>query len=63
MFAFIFRILFLNPQGEVMTDIYNEMGSMQHKYFYSGTEDILRSMKKALTAVRENPSVTRNEEL
>lgn len=53
----------MNPQGEVMTDIYNEMGSMQHKYFYSGTEEILKSMKKALTTVRENPSVVPNEEL
>ncbi|KAL0280421.1 UNVERIFIED_CONTAM: hypothetical protein PYX00_001716 [Menopon gallinae] len=42
------RVLFLNTQAKVMTEIINESGSHEYKYFYSEPEHIVRSMKKAL---------------
>ncbi|XP_075984795.1 thioredoxin domain-containing protein 12-like [Anticarsia gemmatalis] len=46
--TYIPRILFISPKGLVDTEIYNEQGSSQHKYFYSQPEQIARSMKKVL---------------
>lgn len=42
------RILFINPQGIVMTEVINEVGSTDYKYFYSDAESIARSMKRVL---------------
>lgn len=42
------RILFLNPQGGLVTEIINEDGSSEYKYFYSDPESIARSMKRVL---------------
>ncbi|XP_053615500.1 thioredoxin domain-containing protein 12-like [Plodia interpunctella] len=46
--AYIPRILFISPNGNVDHDIYNEEGSNQHKYFYSKPDQIVKSMKKVL---------------
>lgn len=42
------RVLFLNSQGVLMTDVVNDRGSQEYKYFYSEPEQIVRSMKKVL---------------
>lgn len=42
------RILFINPQGIVMTEVINEEGSTDYKYFYSDAESIARNMKRVL---------------
>lgn len=47
------RILFISPTGLVDTDITNEEGSTQHKYFYSKPEQIAKSMKKVLDKYAE----------
>jgi len=41
------RILFTNPAGSVLTDIYNKAGSPQYKYYYSSAEQIVDSMVEA----------------
>ncbi|XP_077291059.1 thioredoxin domain-containing protein 12-like [Arctopsyche grandis] len=61
--GYIPRILFLTPNGHVLENIYNEMGSLQHKYFYSQPEDIVKSMKKVLTVIQEQSNMVDNEEL
>ncbi|CAH0402451.1 unnamed protein product [Chilo suppressalis] len=47
--TYIPRILFINPEGLIDQDIYNEEGSSQHKFFYSRPEQIAKSMKKVLS--------------
>lgn len=42
------RILFINPHGIVMTEVINENGSADFKYFYSDADSIAKSMKRVL---------------
>ena len=43
------RIFFLSPStGDVMSDIYNEKGSPQYKYFYHAPDQIVSAMNKVL---------------
>ncbi|KAI0209511.1 Thioredoxin domain-containing protein 12 [Lamellibrachia satsuma] len=46
--GYIPRILFLTHNGEIQTDIYNEKGSAQYKYYYSSVDPITTSMETAL---------------
>ncbi|XP_039277474.1 thioredoxin domain-containing protein 12 [Nilaparvata lugens] len=47
--AYFPRILFLGPNGEVLTEYFNEQGHPQYKYYYSNPESIAFTMKKVVT--------------
>ena len=47
-YRYVPRIFFINPNGEVMTEIYNESGHPQYKYFYSNAESIADTMEKVI---------------
>lgn len=47
--GYIPRILFLDPSGEVQSDIKNENGNESYKYFYHSPAQIVESMQRALT--------------
>uniref|UniRef100_A0A2C9JBR8 Thioredoxin domain-containing protein n=1 Tax=Biomphalaria glabrata TaxID=6526 RepID=A0A2C9JBR8_BIOGL len=44
------RILFLDSEGNVLTDVYNKEGSSQYRYYYSDTKPIVDSMNEVLRA-------------
>lgn len=46
--GYIPRILFMDDKGKVMTDIKNQGGSDQYKYFYSSPAQITQSMQQVL---------------
>ncbi|KAK3602042.1 hypothetical protein CHS0354_021136 [Potamilus streckersoni] len=46
--AYIPRIFFLDPSGNVMKEFYNEDGNEKYKYFYPTPDNILKSMQKVL---------------
>ena len=45
---YIPRVLFLTPEGQVMTDMKNEGGSDQYKYYYHSPSDIVNTMKRVI---------------
>lgn len=46
---YIPRVLFLNPEGKVVDDIWNEGTKHPHvKYYYSGPQELISGMKRAL---------------
>ncbi|RZF44712.1 hypothetical protein LSTR_LSTR000664 [Laodelphax striatellus] len=47
--AYFPRILFLGPNGEVLTEYFNEQGHPQYKYYYSSPESIAVTMKKVVS--------------
>ncbi|CAG2062420.1 unnamed protein product [Timema podura] len=46
--GYIPRILFLDPNGVVMDEYYNEEGNPDYKYFYSDSKSVVSSMKRVL---------------
>jgi protein-disulfide reductase (glutathione) len=50
--GYIPRILFIDPQGTVLNDIYNESGNPQYKYYYYDTAHVLTSMKRCLEKMK-----------
>lgn len=49
--GYIPRILFLNPAGEVMTDVFNAAGNPKYKYYYTDGESIATAMHTAATKI------------
>ncbi|KAH9523672.1 Thioredoxin domain-containing protein 12 [Bulinus truncatus] len=47
--AYIPRILFLDPEGKVLTQVFNQKGNKQYRYYYAETNSIIESMKSVLT--------------
>ncbi|XP_073239584.1 uncharacterized protein [Porites lutea] len=46
---YIPRVLFLNPEGKVIDEIWNEGTKHPHvKYYYSGPQELIAAMKRAL---------------
>ena len=45
--SYVPRILFLNPRGELLSDVINEGGNPNYKYYHYEAESIVTSMKKA----------------
>jgi len=56
--GYIPRILFLDPNGNVMSQVTNETNQTQWKYFYGETSSIADSMKKVLKKVGSSGSAT-----
>ncbi|XP_064604507.1 thioredoxin domain-containing protein 12-like [Liolophura sinensis] len=50
---YIPRIFFLNPEGEVLTDVINARGSQKYKYYYPDPKDIADSMRRVLQGTTE----------
>jgi len=46
--GYIPRVLFVNPDGNVMNDVINEGGNAKYKYFYSRPDGIVASMKRVM---------------
>ncbi|GAB6029031.1 Thioredoxin domain-containing protein 12 [Chamberlinius hualienensis] len=46
--GYVPRILFLDPKGEVITDIYNTAGNSNYKHFYPNINSLLSSMQTVL---------------
>ncbi|CAG5117506.1 unnamed protein product [Candidula unifasciata] len=46
--SYIPRILFLDPEGNVLSHVYNQQGNKQYKYYYPETASIVESMKQVL---------------
>ncbi|XP_067932466.1 thioredoxin domain-containing protein 12-like [Watersipora subatra] len=44
--GYIPRIFFMNPNGEIISDVYNESGNAQYKYYYPQPDAILSSMRR-----------------
>ncbi|XP_054278559.1 thioredoxin domain-containing protein 12-like [Macrosteles quadrilineatus] len=53
--GYIPRILFLNSEGDVQTEFYNENGNPQYKYFYPDAESIVKMMKKVSDEISTKP--------
>jgi protein-disulfide reductase (glutathione) len=49
--GYIPRILFMDPQGSVMTDLTNQAGNPSYKYYYPATPEIASSMRKPVARV------------
>ncbi|KAG9483026.1 hypothetical protein GDO78_009127 [Eleutherodactylus coqui] len=45
--AYIPRILFLDPSGQVRPEIINSKGNPSYKYFYNTAEQVVDGMKEA----------------
>lgn len=56
--GYIPRIIFINANGKVMKEIYNEGGNKSYKYYYSNADDILKSMKNAVEQIKKAPGTT-----
>ena len=46
--SYIPRIFFLDPQGQVLDQVYNSKGNPSYKYFYFNVETVLSSMRQVL---------------
>jgi len=46
--GYIPRIMFFNPNGELLKDVINEYGNPQYKYYYYDVESMMSSMKKVI---------------
>ncbi|XP_030844733.1 thioredoxin domain-containing protein 12 [Strongylocentrotus purpuratus] len=57
--GYIPRILFLNSDGVVQSDLINTLGNPQYKYFYSNALMVTEAMKSAVKAL----GGSRNDEL
>lgn len=38
----------MNPNGEILLDVYNREGNAQYKYYYSNPESIIKSMENVI---------------
>jgi len=47
--GYIPRLLFFDPNGDLLTDIINEGGNPKYKYYYNDADSITRSMNKVMT--------------
>nr|CAD7197271.1 unnamed protein product [Timema douglasi]CAD7405481.1 unnamed protein product [Timema poppensis] len=56
--GYIPRILFLDPNGVVMDEYYNEEGNPDYKYFYSDSKSVVSSMKRVLRKPTKHSKVT-----
>ena len=45
--SYVPRILFLSPRGELLSDVINEGGNANYKYYHYEAESVVASMKKA----------------
>ncbi|XP_014769483.1 thioredoxin domain-containing protein 12 [Octopus bimaculoides] len=50
--GYIPRILFLDSNGDVMLDFFNEEGNPNYKYYYPAISQVLTSMKNVLKAIK-----------
>ncbi|XP_075217205.1 thioredoxin domain-containing protein 12-like isoform X3 [Lycorma delicatula] len=57
--AYIPRILFLRPNGEIMYEFYNDIGHPSYKFFYSDSHSIVRTMKKVLNSYAASTKIFR----
>ena len=46
--SYIPRIFFLDPQGQVLDQVYNSKGNPSYKYFYFNVDTVLSSMRQVL---------------
>ena len=46
--SYIPRIFFLNPQGQVLTEIQNSAGNPNYKFYYFNSDSVLQSMRQVL---------------
>ncbi|RUS78972.1 hypothetical protein EGW08_013274 [Elysia chlorotica] len=46
--AYIPRILFLGPDGQVLNHVFNQKGNSMYKFYYSDAFSIVESMKQVL---------------
>ena len=46
--SYIPRIFFLDPQGQVLPEVYNTNGNPSYKYFYFNANTVLSSMRQVL---------------
>jgi len=51
--SYIPRIFFLDPQGQVLDQVYNSKGNPSYKYFYFNVETVLSSMGQVLEEFSE----------
>ena len=51
--SYIPRIFFLDPQGQVLDQVYNFKGNPSYKYFYFNVETVLSSMRQVLEEFSE----------
>ncbi|KAJ9577014.1 hypothetical protein L9F63_006451 [Diploptera punctata] len=58
---YIPRILFIDPQGQVMTHVYNELGNPSYKYFYSDAESVTAAMRKVKDSMKKQTGTTSEE--
>uniref|UniRef100_A0A1B6F7V0 Thioredoxin domain-containing protein 12 n=1 Tax=Cuerna arida TaxID=1464854 RepID=A0A1B6F7V0_9HEMI len=59
--GYIPRILFLNSEGEVQTELYNQNGNPQYKYFYSDADSIATMMRKVISELPTRPKFPSDE--
>lgn len=59
--GYIPRIIFIDPAGNVLTDVINEKGNESYKYYYHSPEDIVESMSRVLG--RQAEQKPKSEEL
>ena len=45
---YIPRVIFLDSEGNVLSDVINDDGNPQYKYYHMNSESIIKSMKKVL---------------
>uniref|UniRef100_T1I5C7 Thioredoxin domain-containing protein 12 n=1 Tax=Rhodnius prolixus TaxID=13249 RepID=T1I5C7_RHOPR len=43
------RVVFLDPDGQVVPEFYNKLGNPRHKYYYPNERSVLFTMKQVLT--------------
>lgn len=60
---YIPRIIFLDQDGEVLSDIYNESGNPDYRFYYFSEESILASMKKVLALTKRKTLSENKHEL
>ena len=59
--AYIPRVIFLDSEGNVLSDVINESGNPQYKYYHMNAESIVISMKKVLKLVKSDEQKTADE--
>jgi hypothetical protein len=51
-------LFYLEPTGKVRTDFFNEEGNPSYKYFYSNTESVAATMRRAKNAMKSDRRMT-----
>lgn len=52
--TYIPRVIFLDSEANVLSDVINESGNPQYKYYHMNAESIVKSMKKVLKIVKSD---------